>query len=124
MPVLYLVIPCYNEEAVLPLSLIHIWDKQKFIRFAMLGAGGITVLYAAFFIALGKTQSEDPHLSIIPYSLNGGSDIDLPDTENCRIDVYDGMDNQAMFWQIPTIQAVSYTHLPAKAGKDGLEPLY
>lgn len=80
-------------------------DKQKFIRFAMLGAGGITVLYAAFFIALGKTQSEDPHLSIIPYSLNGGSDIDLPDTENCRIDVYDGMDNQAMFWQIPTIQA-------------------
>ena len=32
-------------------------------------------------------------------------DISLPDTENCRIDIYDGMDNQAMFWQIPTIQA-------------------
>ena len=35
---------------------------------------------------------------------NGGKDLQL-DTSNCRIDVYDGMDNQAMFFQMPTIQA-------------------
>ena len=65
----------------------------------------ITVVYAAFFIALGKTQSDDTHKHIIPYCLNGGEDISLPDTTNCRADVFDGMDNQAMFWQFPTIQA-------------------
>ncbi len=80
-------------------------DKQKFIRYTMTGISVITVVYAAFFIALGKTQSDDTHKEIIPYSLNGGKDIKLPDTESCRIDVYDGMDNQPMYWQLPTIQA-------------------
>ena len=41
---------------------------------------------------------------MIPYSLNGGKDLGI-DTSDCRIDVYDGMDNQAMFFQMPTIQA-------------------
>ena len=80
-------------------------NREKFVRYCTLGVAGITVLYSLFFIALGKTQSNDPHTEIIPYSLNGGADISLPDTTNCRIDVYDGMDNQAMYWQIPTIQA-------------------
>jgi len=71
----------------------------------MSGVALISVLYSLFFIALGKTQSDDAHRELIPYSLNGGKDIQLPDTKNCRIDVYDGMDNQAMYWQIPTIQA-------------------
>jgi uncharacterized membrane protein YfhO len=71
----------------------------------MSGISVITVVYALFFIALGKTQSDDTHKEIIPYALNGGRNIKLPDTKNCRIDVYDGMDNQPMYWQIPTIQA-------------------
>ncbi|XOQ47987.1 MAG: Bacterial membrane protein YfhO [Eubacteriales bacterium] len=80
-------------------------DKKGFIRRCMGGVAAISFVYALFFIALGKTQSDDAHKEIIPYSLNGGADIHLPDTRNCRVDVYDGMDNQAMFWQIPTIQA-------------------
>ena len=101
----------YVAIALLSLTLLAIvlkWrrrDKKKFLRCAMCGVSVITVVYAAFFIALGKTQSDDTHKHIIPYCLNGGADISLPDTENCRIDVFDGMDNQAMFWQIPTIQA-------------------
>ena len=49
--------------------------------------GGITlvsVVYGAFFIALGKTQGDDTHGKIIPYSLNGGADLNLPDLENVR----------------------------------------
>lgn len=80
-------------------------NKAAFIRYAMFGIGLITVVYAAFFIALGKTQSEDTHQQLIPYSLNNGKDIHLPDLQNCRSDFYNGMDNQAMYWQIPTIQA-------------------
>jgi hypothetical protein len=101
----------YVAIALLSLTLLTVIfkyykrDKKKFIRYCMSGIALISVVYAAFFIALGKTQSDDTHKEIIPYSLNGGKDIKLPDTKNCRIDVYDGMDNQAMFWQIPTIQA-------------------
>ncbi len=101
----------YVAIALLSLTLLTIIfkfykrDKKLFIKRCFGSIAAISVLYALFFIALGKTQSEDVRKHIIPYSLNGGADIDLPDTKNCRIDVYDGMDNQAMFWQIPTIQA-------------------
>ena len=81
-------------------------DRARFLRACMGGAALVTVVYAAYFIALGKTQSDDTHRWIIPYSLNKGADIDLPDSGAfSRIDVYDGMDNQAMYWQKPTIQA-------------------
>nr|WP_319490096.1 YfhO family protein [uncultured Caproiciproducens sp.] len=101
----------YVAIALLSLTLLTIifkWyrrDKKLFIRRCMGGVAIISVLYSLYFIALGKTQSDDAHKELIPYSLNGGADIKLPDTKNCRIDVYDGMDNQAMYWQIPTIQA-------------------
>jgi uncharacterized membrane protein YfhO len=80
-------------------------DKKRFIRLAAAGCAAVTILYSAYIIGLGKSQSYSTHNFIIPYSLKGGNDINLPDTENCRIDIYNGMDNQAMFWQIPTIQA-------------------
>lgn len=101
----------YVAIALLSLTLLVIIfkfyhrDKQRFLRYCYCGVSVITVVYALFFIALGKTQSDDTHKEIIPYALNGGKDISLPDTVNCRIDVYDGMDNQPMYWQIPTIQA-------------------
>ncbi len=101
----------YVAIALLSLTLLTIIfkyykrDKNKFIRYCMGGVAAISIVYAVFFIVLGKTQSEDTHKQLIPYALNGGADIKLPDTKNCRIDVFDGMDNQAMYWQIPTIQA-------------------
>jgi hypothetical protein len=101
----------YVAIALLSLTLLTIIfkyykrDKQKFIRYCFGSIALVSVVYAAFFIALGKTQSDDTHKEMIPYSLNGGANIKLPDTKNCRIDVFDGMDNQAMYWQIPTIQA-------------------
>ena len=62
-----------------------------------------------YLLSLGKTSLADSRDFIIPYSLNGGEDITIPREDNYRIDVLDGknlgMDNQAMFWQIPTIQA-------------------
>ena len=101
----------YVAIALLSLTLLAIIlkfyfrSRRKFIRLCSGGIALITVVYASFFIALGKTQSDDTHKSIIPYSLNFGADIHLPDTRNCRIDVFDGMDNQAMYWEMPTIQA-------------------
>lgn len=80
------------------------WVTQ-FAKTCMCGVAVITVIYSLYFIALGKTQSADNHIHMLPYSLNSGKDLQLEGMENSRIDVYDGMDNQAMFFQLPTIQA-------------------
>ena len=81
-------------------------DRKQFLHYLAGGISLITVIYAAYFIALGKTQSDDTHRWIIPYSLNKGAEISLPDSSRfSRIDVFDGMDNQGMYWQKPTIQA-------------------
>ncbi len=65
----------------------------------------VSVVYGAFFIALGKTQSSDPYDHLIPYALNGGKNVQLEDLENTRSDFYESLDNSGMFWGIPTIQA-------------------
>ena len=102
----------YVAIALLSLALLVIIfqyynrDRQRFLKLCMVGITLVTVIYASYFIALGKTQSDDTHNWIIPYSLNKGEDLKLPGSSQfSRIDIYDGMDNQAMFWQKPTIQA-------------------
>ena len=102
----------YVAVALLSLALLVIIfqyynrNRKKFLKTCMIGIALVTVIYASYFIALGKTQSDDTHNWIIPNALNGKEDIKLPDSgQFSRIDIYDGMDNQAMFWQMPTIQA-------------------
>ena len=68
----------------------------------------ISVVYSLYLVGIGKTQSYDTHNFIIPYALNNGDDLNLPDEneeEFYRVDFYDSMDNMGMFWQMPTIQA-------------------
>ncbi|WP_322200793.1 YfhO family protein [Acutalibacter intestini] len=80
-------------------------SRRVFRRVTMGCLSAVSVLYAIFFIALGKTQSDYTWDHIIPYQLNGGAAIDLPDLQQCRSDFYESLDNAAMFWQIPSIQA-------------------
>ncbi|MDO4459795.1 MAG: YfhO family protein [Clostridia bacterium] len=67
----------------------------------------VIVVYSVFFIAIGKIQSTDPYEHIIPYALNGGKDIPFKseDLDKVRSDFYESLDNSAMFWEIPSIQA-------------------
>ena len=101
----------YVAIAVARLLLLAIILKYRnksrvwFGRLLYIGVCTITVVYSVYFIALGKTQSYDTHNQIIPTALNGGRDVDLPDSGFVRADFYKSMDNQAMFWQMPSIQA-------------------
>ena len=80
--------------------------KRQFLRLTTCAVAFISAIYSIFVISLGKTQSEAASVHIIPYALNGGEDLDLPgDLQNVRSDFYESMDNAAMFWQIPSIQA-------------------
>lgn len=93
---------------LLLLLIFHEYQKnrRRFMKMAIFGTACISVVYGWFFITTGKTQGDDTHNELIPYALNGGKDIDLPYSDTfSRIDVYDGMDNLPMYWQMPTIQA-------------------
>jgi uncharacterized membrane protein YfhO len=81
-------------------------NKALFVKCAMLGVAVISIFYSTYIIFLGKSQSYDTHNFIIPYCLNGGKDINLPNEDQfSRIDTYETMDNAPMFWKKPTIQA-------------------
>ena len=80
-------------------------SRRRFKRAAMGCLSAVAVLYSIFFIALGKTQSDYTWDHLIPYELNGGVNVPLTDLQTCRSDFYESMDNAAMFWQVPSIQA-------------------
>ncbi len=80
-------------------------NRRAFQRGALACLSLVSVFYSIYFIALGKTQAEYTWDHLIPYALNGGASLSLPDLQECRSDFYESMDNAAMFWQIPSIQA-------------------
>ncbi len=82
-------------------------NEKRFALHAIQAVSVVAVLYSAYFIALGKTQTADPYLHLIPYALNGGKDLDIEDlhSDAVRTDFYESLDNSAMFWQVQSIQA-------------------
>lgn len=80
-------------------------NKKQFVRSCFACLGVVIIAYSFYILVLGKSQGYDSHNYIIPHVINKGDTIDLPETDNVRSDFYNCMDNNAMFWQIPTIQA-------------------
>lgn len=81
-------------------------DKSKYQKFLIIGTSITIVVYSTYFLYLGKLHSFTTDY-IIDTALDARDNFDLPDddTDNgfYRVDVYKGMDNQAMFWHMPTI---------------------
>lgn len=65
-----------------------------------------------FFIAQGRTLSYSGKDYVIPYAIEGKKTLEMPDGEKekaqtgeFRVDVHNGMDNIAMFWDMSCINA-------------------
>lgn len=86
-------------------EILYILKKRapKFTTMCVCLISAVSVGYAGIFIFLGKQSSYDTKGYIIPDMLE--TDFTLEDSDQYRIDVYDGMDNTGMFLGIPTIQA-------------------
>lgn len=80
-------------------------NKNLFEKSLLFSVSFCIVFSSTYIIYLGKSNQTDTHSFFIPYAINGEKNINLPDTKFCRCDVFGGVDNQAMFWKIPTIQA-------------------
>lgn len=75
---------------------------KSFARGAVCSICAFTVLYSAVFIGLGKSHSyESKH--VINDQIQGS--VSVPDMDSVRWDVYEGMDNTAMFLNVSSIQA-------------------
>ncbi len=83
-------------------------STQVFTRTAITSVCVLSVLYAAFFIGSGKTYGYNTKNYIIPSLLESNitlEDQPLRDLDDFRIDVYNGMDNVAMYLGVSGIQA-------------------
>ncbi len=63
----------------------------------------VTVTYSAIFIGTGKTHSFSTKEVMIPQLIEGK--VTLPDSDKYRVDVYDGVDNTAMYLGLSSINA-------------------
>lgn len=80
-------------------------DKKSFVKVCYCTVCIVSVATSMYILTLGKAHGYDTHNYIIPYVINKQDEIRLPDTDAARSDFYECMDNAAMFYQIPTIQA-------------------
>lgn len=70
-------------------------NKKVFYRTSVACVCIVTVIYANFFIASGRSHSYDVKNIVIDQLIEG--DVDLNDDSEFRIDVYGGVDNTSMF---------------------------
>ena len=83
-------------------------NTAAFANSATIALTVIICIYANFFIATGKSYGYNARW-YKDVAIDGAAQLKLDTSTFYRVDVLDGMDNQAMFWGIPTIQAFQST---------------
>ena len=89
---------------ILSLIFLYLRNHKLFYRVTTISLAAIFLIYGWLFIGLGKSHSYNDEW-IISTGIEGKDKIYIDDDDFYRVDVYEGMDNQAMFWHMPTIQA-------------------
>ena len=70
-------------------------NKKVFYRMAVACVCILSIIYANFFIASGRSHSYDEKTIVIDQLIEG--EVDLEDATEFRVDVYDGVDNTSMY---------------------------
>ncbi len=78
-------------------------NRKAFYNRALALVCVISVIYGNVFVASGRSHSYEPKEVVIDQLIEGK--VDLEDDSNFRIDVYDGVDNTAMYLELPGINA-------------------
>ncbi len=81
-------------------------DRPVFYRWSVGVVACVSLIYSWYFIGLGKANSNYTSGFVIEQGIEGGDKIHLPeDGQFSRVDMNSGMDNQAMFWGLSSINA-------------------
>ncbi len=79
-------------------------NRKRFIKASIAMVSIVSVIYAAFFVGCGVSHSYSIERVMIPQLIEG--EVELPgDSDTYRIDVYDGVDNTAMYLGYSSINA-------------------
>ena len=78
-------------------------NLNRFFKTATVCVCVISVIYASFFIACGRSHSYDINSTMIEDLIEG--DVYLEDDNDFRIDTYDGIDNTGMYLGFSSINA-------------------
>ena len=83
-------------------------NTVAFANVATVALTAVVCVYANFFVATGKEYGYDGawYKSV---AVEGADKLKLDTSRFFRVDVNNGMDNQTMFWNLPTIQAFNST---------------
>lgn len=65
----------------------------------------VCVFYSDYLLWEGKSESDHKDEFVTKYALDYGKNITIEDVKDVRNDFYKSLDNIAMYWQVPTIQA-------------------
>ena len=92
-------------SVIILLVLLRIRRKnlKRFFNAAIICTLIVSVLYGNVFVATGRSHSYEIKEVMIDHLIEGN--VDLPQTNDYRIDVYDGVDNTGMYLGYPTINA-------------------
>lgn len=87
------------------LVLLYRSDRPRFTRWSVAVTMCLALIVGWFTLGTGKNQSNYLSSFVAARIAEGPDAFELPGLENSRIDVNNGMDNLAMYWQLPSIQA-------------------
>ena len=95
-----------RRPARLLLVLLFKHERRQFARWSIIATVCVSLLYSWYLIGLGKVNSNFSSDYVIDRCIEGADKFDLPDSDQVvRVDMNEGMDNQGMFWNMPTINA-------------------
>ena len=86
------------------LRLIRRRHPRALIRAASIALSVFIIAYGSIYLWCGKYSTDFSDSFMIDHALNYGADLTLSDIKTVRSDFYEGPDNIAMYWEIPTIQ--------------------
>lgn len=81
-------------------------NKVQFFRVATAVCAAVCLVGGWSYLTLGKATGNYPSRYVTNKLIAvDGEDFDLPIENFYRVDMHEGMDNQGMYWGLPTIQA-------------------
>lgn len=80
-------------------------EHKRFLKSCVVALCIVSVICTDSVLMFGRSIGYSYH-QVADMGINGAAKFDLPSTEDefYRLDVYKGMDNYPMYWQMPTIQ--------------------
>jgi uncharacterized membrane protein YfhO len=88
---------------LLGLILFYMSKSEKFTRYLTVAVCAIVLIYSYVYIGTGKGHSYESDF-IIDKGIYGAQNIELERSSFYRVDEFEGMDNQTLFWKFNTMR--------------------